>query len=162
MIIVTAAQIQQIETHAQKSYPQECCGLLLGKITSQGHILVEVRETENSWSSEIGKDLFTVVGSRHDRFYIAPEVLLQVQKEVRERQLSIIGVYHSHPDHQAIPSKMDLEIAWSEYSYIIVSVEQGQATDLKCWKLDEQHHFQFEAIVFGSIEERYSNNDNLR
>lgn len=116
-------------------------------MTDDSSILIEVRETDNSWTDEVGEALFTQTGSKRDRFYIAPEVLFQVQKEVRDRQLAILGVYHSHPDHSAIPSSMDRDIAWSEYSYLIVAVLEGQATDLKCWKLDEQHQFQPEAII---------------
>lgn len=152
-MIVTALQLQQIKSHAELIYPNECCGLLLGKITQQGSILVEVRPTENSWNDQIGEDLFTQTGTTRDRFYIAPEVLLQVQKETRARQLIIIGVYHSHPDHLAIPSRMDQEIAWAEYSYIIVALNHGVATDLKCWKLDQDHQFQAEEIVLTEISE---------
>jgi proteasome lid subunit RPN8/RPN11 len=153
MMIITAQQLQQMKTHAELIYPNECCGLLLGKITPKGSILIEVRETENSWSSEIGEDLFTETGTKQDRFYIAPEILLQVQKETRDRELAIIGVYHSHPDHLAIPSLMDQEIAWPEYSYIIVALNHGKATDLKCWKLDEAHQFRSEEIVLTEIPE---------
>lgn len=154
MIFITSEQLQQIKHHAESTYPEECCGLLLGKFTSEGSILIEVRETENSWTDEIGKELFTQTRGKQDRFFIAPKVLFQVQKEVRERNCSIIGVYHSHPDHLAIPSKMDQDIAWLEYSYIIVALENGKATDINCWKLDEQHQFQSEVIALTKISEQ--------
>ncbi|PSF37277.1 hypothetical protein C7H19_11205 [Aphanothece hegewaldii CCALA 016] len=154
MIIVTFQQLQQMKTHAQLTYPEECCGLLLGKVTSQGSILMEVRETENSWTDEIGEELFTQTGSKQDRFYIAPEVLFKVQKEVRDLNCSIIGVYHSHPDHLAIPSKMDQEIAWPEYSYIIIALNSEKVTDINCWKLDQDHQFQSEIIILTEISEQ--------
>lgn len=152
MIIVTSEQLQQIKNHAESTYPEECCGLLLGQMTPEGSILMEVRETENSWTDEIGKELFTQTGDKQDRFFIAPKVLFQVQKEVRDRNCSIIGVYHSHPDHLAIPSKMDQDIAWSEYSYLIVALDNGKATDMNCWKLDQEHQFQSEVITLTKSE----------
>lgn len=150
-MIVTALQLQQIKSHAELIYPNECCGLLLGKITPEGSFLIEVQETENSWTDEIREDLFIQTGTTRDRFYIAPKVLLQVQKQTRARQLVIIGVYHSHPDHLAIPSAMDQEIAWPEYSYMIVALNQGKVTDIKCWKLDQDHQFQSEEIVLTEV-----------
>ena len=86
-------------------------------------------------------------GSKRNRFSIAPQVMLQMQKAARKRHLDVIGIYHSHPDNPAVPSEFDRAIAWSSYSYIIVSVEQGQATDLKSWTLDEDHQFQPEEIL---------------
>lgn len=153
MIFVTAQQLQQIKSHAQLIYPNECCGLLLGHLAANGSILIEVRETENSWTNELGEDLFPHSGTKRDRFYIAPDVLFQVQKEARDRHLSIIGVYHSHPDHLAIPSAMDQEIAWPEYSYLIVALNSEEVVDLKCWKLDSSHQFQSEEIVLTKISE---------
>ncbi|MEW6498957.1 MAG: M67 family metallopeptidase, partial [Cyanobacteriota bacterium] len=84
--------------------------------------------------------------SRRHRFSIAPQVMLKAQKDARDRNLNIIGIYHSHTDHPAIPSEFDRAIAWSQYSYVIVSVQQGSACDFKSWSLDEEHKFQPEKI----------------
>jgi proteasome lid subunit RPN8/RPN11 len=73
--------------------------------------------------------------------------MFEVQKEVRSRNLDIIGIFHSHPDNPARPSEFDRAIAWQSYSYIIVSVQQGKACDLKSWILDDDHQFQPEEIV---------------
>jgi proteasome lid subunit RPN8/RPN11 len=145
-------QIEQIKAHAEKTYPEECCGLLVGKIERQQKrlqkILWEAIATENSWNdeSELAK-LSKTPGSKRDRFSIAPSVLLKWQKEARDRHLSIIGIYHSHPDHAAIPSEFDRAIAWQQYSYIIVSVREGRAIDFRSWAIDETHRFQPEEIV---------------
>ena len=97
--------------------------------------------------NESAVELANPKGSKRNRFSIAPQVMLQMQKAARARHLDIIGIYHSHPDNPAVPSEFDRAIAWSLYSYIIVSVEQGQATDLKSWTLDEDHQFQPEEIL---------------
>jgi proteasome lid subunit RPN8/RPN11 len=73
--------------------------------------------------------------------------MLKAQKQARDRNLDIIGIYHSHPDHPAVPSEFDRAIAWQQYSYIIVSVQQGKACDLKNWSLDDDHQFQPEEML---------------
>ena len=146
-IRVSQEQIDRLRAHAELIYPEECCGLLLGTINGSDKILVEVRETENSWGKEAAEFFPGMRGSRCDRFSIAPEILLKVQKETRDRHLSIIGIYHSHPDHPAIPSEFDREIAWQQYSYIIISVDRGRAAMPYSWTLDEAHQFHREGIV---------------
>jgi proteasome lid subunit RPN8/RPN11 len=141
-----------IQAHAEIIYPEECCGLLLGEISGGVKALIEVLPTENSWGEQT-TDAFPLVEevqkrklSKRNRFSIAPKVMLDVQKDVRDRNLNIIGIYHSHPDHPAVPSEFDRAIAWQQYSYIIVSVQQGSACDLKSWILDDNQQFQPEEI----------------
>ncbi|EAZ89451.1 Mov34/MPN/PAD-1 family protein [Crocosphaera chwakensis] len=153
MIYFSHQQLQQIHRHAQITYPEECCGLLLGNLDRDDKRVVEVRETENSWTSEISDNLPNSPSSneqplsKKNRFTIAPYTLLQVQKEVRDRNLNIIGIYHSHPDYPAIPSTFDREIAWSSYSYLIVSLIQGKFIEIRSWKLDKNQQFKEEIIT---------------
>ena len=153
MIYLSPSQLQQIETHAQTSYPEECCGLLLGTIEGDHPRVIEVRETENAWTPNIMEGVENAVSSEHqplsrkNRFSIDPYVLLQVQKEIRDRNLNIIGIYHSHPDHPAIPSAFDREIAWPDYSYIIASLRKGKVTEIKSWKLQDNQQFAPENII---------------
>lgn len=141
-----------MQTHAESTYPEECCGLLLGHLSGESRTLIEILPTENSWGEETAVAFQSVDGlskqksSKRNRFSIAPQVMLKVQKEVRDRNLNIIGIYHSHTDHPAVPSEFDRVIAWPQYSYIIVSVQQGLACDLKSWSLDDNHQFQPEEI----------------
>jgi proteasome lid subunit RPN8/RPN11 len=145
--------LQAIQTHAESTYPEECCGLLLGQRKGDAKTLIEVLATENSWDDEAADAFESIEGSaelessKRSRFSIAPIVMLKAQKDARDRNLDIIGVYHSHPDHPAVPSEFDQAIAWSQYSYIIVSVQDGLACDLKSWSLDDDHQFQPEEIL---------------
>lgn len=132
--------LQIIRTHAASTYPEECCGIILGYLANESKTVVEVIPTENAWSGE------TVLDNKRRRYAIAPEIMLKVQKEARDRSLNIIGIYHSHPDNPAIPSESDRVQAWQEYSYIIVSVPNGKAGELKSWHLDGDRQFQEEAI----------------
>ncbi len=145
--------LQAIRTHAESTYPEECCGLLLGERSGEVKILIEALPTENSWDVEAADTFQTLdssaqrLSSKHNRFSIAPQVMLKAQKDARDRNLDIIGIYHSHPNYPAVPSEFDRAIAWQQYSYIIVSVQQGKACDLNSWCLDDEHQFQPEEIL---------------
>ncbi len=144
-----SVHLQQISQHAEAIYPEECCGLLLGTVENELRTLIEVRETNNNWSKVVPEFLANPpekVLSKRNRFSIAPEILLKVQKEVRDRNLSIIGIYHSHPDAPAVPSQSDRALAWPQYSYLIVSVQQGKAKEINSWQLDDNQQFQAEII----------------
>lgn len=142
-----------IRTHAESTYPDECCGLLLGKLSKDSKTLVEVIATENAWSPEASESFQAIdatpelVSTKRKHYTIAAEVMILAQRQARDRQLDIIGIYHSHPDHPAIPSEFDRVYAWHKYSYIIVSVQQGKAGDLNSWSLDDDHQFQPEQII---------------
>ncbi|MCU0567561.1 MAG: M67 family metallopeptidase [Oculatellaceae cyanobacterium Prado106] len=145
--------------HASRTYPEECCGLLLGQRdrptpTSKNSPLkqvLEIRETVNAWDREVGEELTTVIPhlgtGKSDRYFIDPKDLLNAQRYVRDRGLEIVGIYHSHPDHPAVPSESDRLLAWPEYSYLILSLQQGQVVDWQSWCLDDQHQFQAEEIL---------------
>jgi proteasome lid subunit RPN8/RPN11 len=153
VIKVIEKQLEMIRNHAETTYPDECCGFLMGKISHNLKTLLEVWPTANSWTPEMAETLTEMASlakqdsSRRSRFAIAPSAMLQAMKEGRDRHLTIIGIYHSHPDHPAIPSTCDRARAWPEYSYIIVSVNQGKAQDLLNWRLNEDNNFQPEKII---------------
>ena len=153
MLKLTVHHLQSIRAHAERTYPEECCGLLLGHLNGKDKILVEVRATENVWNAEAVDDFRQMEPTaklgetKRGNYAIAPADILKAQREARDRNLHIIGIYHSHPDHQAIPSQFDTRIAWQQYSYIIISVLQGQASDANSWCLDDTHQFQPEEIL---------------
>lgn len=140
--------LQAIRAHAMSTYPDECCGILLGQMAHDGKTLVEVWATENAWSAEAAEYYPDAEGGTSRRRYaIAPSDMLKAQKQARNRHLEIIGFYHSHPDNAAIPSEFDRSCAWERYSYIIVSLQQGQAGDILSWCLDDDRQFQPEKII---------------
>ncbi|MBE9199266.1 MULTISPECIES: M67 family metallopeptidase [unclassified Nodularia (in: cyanobacteria)] len=139
--------LQTIYTHAESTYPEECCGLILGHLGREGKTVIEVIPTENAWNTQADEfpDEHTLQSTRR-RYAIAPQVMLQAQKAARDRNWNIIGIYHSHPDNSATPSECDRRYAWAEYSYIIVSVLNGKAAKVQSWILDDHHQFQPELI----------------
>ncbi|MBV6623909.1 MAG: M67 family metallopeptidase [Rivularia sp. (in: Bacteria)] len=148
MIRLDKQHLQIINSHAQNTYPEECCGVVLGSISGDRKIVVEVIPTQNAWDSQSADDFSgsDLDRSKKRRYTIAPREMLQLQKTSRERNLNIIGIFHSHPDYEAIPSEFDRKYAWQEYSYIIVSVQKGQPTDVNSWVLDDNSVFQQEEI----------------
>ena len=124
--------------HAERDYPFECCGLMLGRFEADKKVVAETYPISNAREEE----------AKRNRFLIRPEEFLRGEKYGRARRLDVIGFYHSHPDDRAVPSQYDLEHAWPTYSYIVVSVEQGQAVDLKSWEMEsDRSRFSEEEIV---------------
>jgi proteasome lid subunit RPN8/RPN11 len=146
MLNLSSEQLQKIYQHAQDTYPEECCGLLLGTLNQEEKIVTEVWQTENSWTPELALPGLES-GSRRNRFSVAPELMLYAQKYARDEALIIVGIYHSHPNGQPIPSEFDRAIAWSEYSYLIVGLTPDTSPDLKSWTLNEERIFEPEVIT---------------
>jgi proteasome lid subunit RPN8/RPN11 len=145
---LTPHHLQQIQTHAASTYPEECCGLLLGTLDPTSKTVAEVRPIANSWTAD-HDSANDVHLTKTRRYWIAPETLLAAMRDGRDRHLDIIGIYHSHPDHPAEPSECDRQLAWPQYSYLIVAVDQGKATHTLNWSLDDHHQFQPESMVVG-------------
>jgi len=167
VLTLTPAQLQIMQADAEQAYPHEGCGLLLGRFnsgsdnTASRHTLYQVKLLVNAWQPDVAQSLTDRSGDEaltaSRRYWIDPQDMLSAQKEARAQGLSIIGVYHSHPDHPAIPSECDRTLAWSDYAYIIVSVHNGLAVDVKCWQLNDQHQFQAKSmIVTDDITDRIS------
>lgn len=141
MIELSQQQLNEIRRHAEQDYPYECCGLLIGRFAEAGRKVVTETYSISNAREEAAK---------RNRFLIQPEELMRGEKYARERRLDVVGFYHSHPDHPAVPSQYDLEHAWPTYSYIIVSVLQGSATDLFSWELEaDRSRFNSEEISEG-------------
>lgn len=116
----------KIIEHVKKAYPNECCGVLVGKIEEDAKTALESHAIHN-----LNKE------RAHDRYHMDPVGLLKVEKVIASRGLEIVGIYHSHPDHPPRPSKTDLEYAWPVYSYIIVAIAKGTEIVAKSWILND-------------------------
>lgn len=115
-----------LRQHGEQTYPHECCGVLLGRFEDDGLKTVTcVVQCGN-----------TREDSPHNRYHIDPRDLIRIQREGRERGEDIVGFYHSHPDHPAQWSPTDLaEAHWFGCSYVITSVEKGQAAVTNSFEL---------------------------
>jgi proteasome lid subunit RPN8/RPN11 len=118
------------------SYPEECCGVLIGRALGDATVVERVLSVGNERQE-----------SRHNRYLISPETVLAAQKEASARGLDIVGYYHSHPDHPSRPSDFDREHAWPWVSYLIVAVQNRAVVDMRSWRLSEDREsFDEEAI----------------
>jgi proteasome lid subunit RPN8/RPN11 len=124
MLRIHYADYEALRTHGEETYPNECCGVLLGKnIAGEGNGAEAVNHVQ-----QIVRAGNTRTDSAHNRYNIAPQELVKIQRQARSLGLDIVGFYHSHPDHPAQWSKTDFaEAHWLGCSYIITSVEQGKA-----------------------------------
>jgi proteasome lid subunit RPN8/RPN11 len=147
MLTFSSADLLKIQSHAERCYPEECCGLLLGVQIreAEGSVhwqVTTIQETENCWGDIDEFSKTDPTEGKHNRFAIDPRILLMVQKADREREIQLIGIYHSHPNGVAVPSEFDRAIAWPDYVYWIMSLESGRVKDGKGWLLDDQGQFQ--------------------
>jgi proteasome lid subunit RPN8/RPN11 len=117
---------ERMNAHLRAAYPEEGCGLMLGRETPGVREVVRVMAFENQRED-----------TRERRYLIAPEQFLAGEKAAREAGLDVLGIFHSHPDHPCRPSAFDLEHAWPYYSYVIVSVERGSVAGARSWRLRE-------------------------
>jgi proteasome lid subunit RPN8/RPN11 len=127
-----------IRAEGEKAYPDECCGVLLGRVFDDTKRLVEnIIPISNAREQ----------AEQYHRFQIEAEDLMYAEKEAMAQNRDVLGFYHSHPDHPARPSEYDLNQALPYYSYIIVTVEKRKAGELTSWRLsDDQKEF-FEEVV---------------
>ncbi|HYY57179.1 MAG TPA: M67 family metallopeptidase [Pyrinomonadaceae bacterium] len=143
MIALGAQQEEEIRGHAEAEYPHECCGLLIGRFGTDGRkTVLEVYPISNAREED----------ARHNRSLILPEEYMRGERHARARQLDVVGNYHSHPDHQAVPSRFDLDHAWPTWSYVIVSVRDGRAGELRSWEMEPDRSRFNEEEVAGSQE----------
>jgi proteasome lid subunit RPN8/RPN11 len=143
---ITTTQLKIIYDRAESIYPEECCGILLGKFSGESKIIIEVIPTINDWEASGVKTDRDLDRTKHSRYSIPPAEIFQAQKRGRDRQLEIVGFFHSHPDAPAIPSTCDRDRAWEIYSYPIVSLIQGKVESIASWVLDRDGIFQPEEI----------------
>ena len=146
MLRIVAHLLEEIRGHAEREYPRECCGLLVGRIEDGGRtrVVTATRAVENTWGEG---------GERHRRMLVEPLEYARAERLFAAQGLGVVGNYHSHPEHPAVPSQFDLEhiAPWTTMSYVVVSVRAGRAVELRSWELEEDRsRFNEEEISEGS------------
>lgn len=137
MLRIPETVLREIYDHTESSYPNECCGLMIG--TMQG----DLREVHTFRKC---RNLNTE--RAHDRYEMDPLDMLKTTREFENSPWDIIGIYHSHPDHPSRPSQTDTDRAWPNYSYVIISVRKGTVASANSWLLNEsERKFYEEPLV---------------
>lgn len=130
-----------IRKHGEETFPNECCGFILGTANGDSREAVELLAAYNDREEE----------AQYNRFLITSEAFMKGEKTARKKGLDIIGFYHSHPNAPARPSQYDLDHAWPWYSYVIVSIMDKTADNMTSWILAEDRSaFHEEEIVTAS------------
>ena len=124
LLRLPASQRLQLEAWARAGYPLECCGLMLGRMEEGRIAVLAVRQARNLNTDRA-----------HDRYDLDPEDFLAADQAARSEGLEIVGVWHTHPDHPAVPSETDRAAAWPGWSYVILEVAHGRVAALRSWRL---------------------------
>lgn len=122
MIEIEEQPWRQMVEHARSTYPNECCGAMLGSLNDGQKRVVAAMPLEN-----------TAAGSQRERYELRPEDLLQADREARSRKLDVIGIYHSHPDCGAYFSETDLKNSCPWYSFVVLSIQKGEFDHANSW-----------------------------
>lgn len=138
--------VAAIRRHAAETYPFECCGALIGTASdAEGVSIVEALALPN----------VTAEGPRR-RFLVSPDDYRLAEARATGLGAALVGFYHSHPDHPAEPSQYDLDHAWPNLSYVIVSVKNSTAVDLRSWRLRADRSGFEEEHVYSNPDSRRS------
>lgn len=140
-LILSRALYDSLRSHGEETYPNECCGILLGRADAAAIRVTQLLRAGN-----------TRTDSAHNRYHIAPQELIAAQREARKQGLDILGFYHSHPDHPAQWSQTDFaEAHWFGCAYVITAIAQGKAQTTNSFFLtgttEEDKRFDPQSIV---------------
>ena len=136
-VTIAPHHLATLHHHLEAAYPQEGCGVMLGILENNTFQIHQIITTTNVWNHPEDADR-----SLRDRYEIDPREMLAAMKTAHLNNLEIVGIYHSHPDHPANPSECDRTLAWSEYIYVICSVDIGSVSATTAWQLDDRQQFQ--------------------
>ncbi len=126
MLHLSDEVLRQIQAHGEQSYPEEGAGFLLGTDGAE-RVVQSILPLSNERED----------AARHNRYLLSAGDYLKAELEAERRNLDLIGVFHSHPDHPNQPSEFDREWAQPFFSYIITSIHAGKAVDSRSWRLAE-------------------------
>jgi proteasome lid subunit RPN8/RPN11 len=135
VVWIPADVADAIRAHGKATYPDECCGALIGS----GSAVTEAFPLDNKTTS----------GARR-RFLVEPADYRQAEARARAAGAELLGFYHSHPDHPARPSQFDLDDAWPNLSYVIVAVDTGQPRAMTSWRLKEDRSAFDEETIYAA------------
>lgn len=138
MITLDAKALEAIRDHGRETYPEECCGALLGTDEDGAARVTRVERVENSRREE-----------RRRRYSIEPLEYARLERSADADGLAVLGFYHSHPDHPAVPSEYDREHGFPFFHYVVLAVAAGSPGEIASFVLSEDRGaFEREEILF--------------
>jgi proteasome lid subunit RPN8/RPN11 len=94
-LAIAGVDLAAMRAAAEAAYPEECCGLMMGRRVSDAWMVDEVIACPN------------VAAEPEHRFEVDPKALIAAHRAARETDRQLIGPYHSHPNGRAEPSQHD-------------------------------------------------------
>jgi proteasome lid subunit RPN8/RPN11 len=122
MIRIEPAAWADMVAHARKTYPNECCGAMIGSHVDDGKLVSEAIPLENAYD-----------GPQNARYELRPQDLYNAERQARERSMDLIGIYHSHPDCDAYFSATDLQNSSPWHSFVVLSIRRGEFDHANCF-----------------------------
>ncbi len=122
MIDIELGPWGEMVAHAEATYPNECCGAMLGSTDGEQKVVSVSLRLDNA-----------AAGSQRAYYELRPEDLLRADREARERKMDLIGIYHSHPDCDAYFSQTDLKNSCPWYSFVVLSIQKGRFDHANSW-----------------------------
>ena len=122
VVKIVNSTYDEIIKHAEAGYPEEVCGVLIGKNGS----ITNYKECRN-----LNRE------RARDRYELDPIFFKEADDWARLNSMEILGIYHSHPDHPSRPSMFDRERAWPDWIYIILSIHHSKYCDGRAWILHD-------------------------
>lgn len=115
MIRINNQAWEVMVAHARATYPNECCGAMLGSVDGDAKLVKVAIPLENAYN-----------GAQNARYELRPEDLLRAEKEARAQGMDLVGIFHSHPDCDAYFSETDLKNSCPWYSFLVLSIKNGE------------------------------------
>lgn len=140
MLVIEQKPLDEMINDAVRTFPDECCGFLFGKEDSDSRTVIKIRVVDNAKE-----------GDKRRRFMISAKDYLKAEQFADENNLQLMGVYHSHPNHPAIPSEHDRVAAQPYFSYIILSVMNNEFDHIRSWQLNQQQQFEEEKVLIQQL-----------
>ena len=139
MIEIDAQPWSEMVAHARATYPNECCGAMLGTVDDGHKRVVIAMPLENASS-----------GSQAARYELRPEDLLKADRQARQQNMDLVGIYHSHPDCGAYFSETDLKNSCPWYSFVVLAIQKGEFDHANSWLPNpEQTAAEKEELIHG-------------
>lgn len=125
IVLLNAALKRRITAELERAYPNEGGGFLLGTRENGTVIIHDVVAVQNAFASE----------EQYHRYAMTPLDWARLEDEAERRGLELVGYFHSHPNAPAIPSLFDRDHALPNFTYLITSVDDRAAHELRAWRL---------------------------
>jgi proteasome lid subunit RPN8/RPN11 len=125
VIAISAKVLGEIRAHGRDTYPEECCGGLLGRRGDPARV-IRIERIDNVRDVE-----------RARRYEVSPQDYLRLERLAAQEEVELLGFYHSHPDHPAVPSAYDRDHAFPFFHYLVCAVASGQPGEVTGWVLSE-------------------------